>query len=320
MVVGVSATNVSEVVLWPRRSRKTWSKQGVRGGPQDPPGHTRRGGLAAAAAGVGGFLAAKTFGTPAAQATHIPPLAVAPTNFPSLPSGHPGGPVILGDVNDGDRRTTIFGSSTAATADLTALYVTHLATGNLSNAARPLTTRGILGETKAESEFSAGVRGVATTPSGRSEAKGVSGQSLGGGGIGVMGEANGGTSAVGVLGISKSGTGVEGRAAAGTSAEIGVLGSCSSFSGVGVVAVNSAGVAFRARGPVILEDRATIVGNLKVGPSNAVPALMVDTANPADGQTAILVRRNVGEVSRQRVSMGPPDSAGPGFRVLRAPN
>lgn len=42
---------------------------------------------------------------------------------------------------------------------------------------------------------------------------------------------------------------------------------------------------------------------------------------PADGETAMLVRRNVGGAfSLQRVSMGAADSGGAGFKVLRVPN
>lgn len=42
---------------------------------------------------------------------------------------------------------------------------------------------------------------------------------------------------------------------------------------------------------------------------------------PADGETALLVRRNVGGgFSTQRVSMGTVDSGGTGFKVLRVPN
>ncbi|MEM2373189.1 MAG: hypothetical protein QXI11_01975 [Thermoproteota archaeon] len=41
----------------------------------------------------------------------------------------------------------------------------------------------------------------------------------------------------------------------------------------------------------------------------------------ADGETALLLRRNVGGTySLVRVSMGPPDSGGTGYRVLRVPN
>ncbi|MEM4498067.1 MAG: hypothetical protein QW692_04485 [Nitrososphaerota archaeon] len=41
----------------------------------------------------------------------------------------------------------------------------------------------------------------------------------------------------------------------------------------------------------------------------------------ADGETALLIRRNVGGTySVVRVSMGPPDSGGTGYRVLRVPN
>jgi hypothetical protein len=41
----------------------------------------------------------------------------------------------------------------------------------------------------------------------------------------------------------------------------------------------------------------------------------------ADGETALLLRRNVGGAfALERVTVGPPDSAGPGFRVLRITN
>jgi len=44
-------------------------------------------------------------------------------------------------------------------------------------------------------------------------------------------------------------------------------------------------------------------------------------SEPADGETALLVRRNVGAVlTLQRVSMGATDSGGAGFKVLRVPN
>lgn len=48
----------------------------------------------------------------------------------------------------------------------------------------------------------------------------------------------------------------------------------------------------------------------------------VRLSNPiADGETALLVRRNVaGTCSIQRVTVGASDSAGQGFRVLRVPN
>jgi hypothetical protein len=41
----------------------------------------------------------------------------------------------------------------------------------------------------------------------------------------------------------------------------------------------------------------------------------------ADGETALLLRRNVGGVfSLVRISMGAPDSGGTGYRILRVPN
>jgi hypothetical protein len=113
-----------------------------------------------------------------------------------------------------------------------------------------------------------------------------------------------GSSAAGVLGVSRGDFGP------------GVRGVSLRPSGVGVLAENQqGGIALRARGP------ARIAGDLKVGPSNANPALQVDANSFAPGQTAILVRRNVGGTfSTQRVSMGPPNSGGAGFRVLRVPN
>jgi hypothetical protein len=118
------------------------------------------------------------------------------------------------------------------------------------------------------------------------------------------------------LGIGVQGKAFRGTGVFGNGHEVGVRGSCDSQTGVGVLANNTkGGVAFRALGA------ARVVGNLKVGLSNANPALKVDAANPANGHTAILVRRNVeGALSTQRVSMGPPDSGGAGFRVLRVPN
>ena len=53
--------------------------------------------------------------------------------------------------------------------------------------------------------------------------------------------------------------------------------------------------------------------------ANAV--LNLELAPPADGETALLVRRNVGGAySLQRVSMGAADSGGVGYKVLRVPN
>jgi hypothetical protein len=47
----------------------------------------------------------------------------------------------------------------------------------------------------------------------------------------------------------------------------------------------------------------------------------LDIAEPADTETALLIRRNVsGTLSLQRVSMGATDSGGSGFKVLRVPN
>ena len=53
--------------------------------------------------------------------------------------------------------------------------------------------------------------------------------------------------------------------------------------------------------------------------ASSQPQLVVD--DPADGDTGILVRRNVGStLTLQRVSMGAVDSGGVGFKLLRVPN
>jgi hypothetical protein len=50
-------------------------------------------------------------------------------------------------------------------------------------------------------------------------------------------------------------------------------------------------------------------------------AIGAELSAPADGQTALLLRRNVGgSFTLQRVSMGAADSGGAGFKVLRVPN
>jgi hypothetical protein len=55
------------------------------------------------------------------------------------------------------------------------------------------------------------------------------------------------------------------------------------------------------------------------GTATLVESLTVE--EPADGETALLLRRNVGgTLTLQRVSMGAADSAGTGFKVLRVPN
>lgn len=101
-----------------------------------------------------------------------------------------------------------------------------------------------------------------------------------------------------------------------TGVTIGVWGNCASPDGVAVLADNiePGGVAIKARGTTTLE------GELNVGlPAGA--SFRVDLADPGLSETAILVRRNVGgNITLQRVSMGGPDSAGAGFRVLRVPN
>ena len=55
--------------------------------------------------------------------------------------------------------------------------------------------------------------------------------------------------------------------------------------------------------------------------SPATTDALVAKTSPADGQTAISVRRNIGGTyTLQVVSMGAVDSAGVGFRTLRVPN
>jgi hypothetical protein len=62
-------------------------------------------------------------------------------------------------------------------------------------------------------------------------------------------------------------------------------------------------------------------GEAQVEANNGDLAFRVDATDPAAGQTAILVRRNVGGTfSLQRVSVGASNSGGTGFRVLRVPN
>lgn len=54
---------------------------------------------------------------------------------------------------------------------------------------------------------------------------------------------------------------------------------------------------------------------------STTPSVRVNTTDPADGATALLVRRNVGgTLTLQTVSMGATDSGGVGFKVLRVPN
>jgi hypothetical protein len=216
---------------------------------KDQSGPTRREGIAAAAGGVSGFLAAQALARPTpARGSHI-------------------GPVLLGHENaTGGEATTIAspGPSIAAFAGK------HL---------RPQGRHfGVEGWVESDDNAAAGVHGVANAFTG--------------------------SAATGVLGVSRGEFGA------------GVRGVSLRPSGVGVLAENQdGGIAFRARGP------ARIAGDLKVGPSNANPALQVAATDPAPGQTAILVRRNVGGTfSTQRVSMGPPNSGGAGFRVLRVPN
>jgi hypothetical protein len=153
---------------------------------------------------------------------------------------------------------------------------------------------------------SVGVRGVASATVG--ETIGVEGVSRSIGGVGVRGF----SSLIGVSGYTNTGVGVRGFASAGSGQTVGVLGTCASPEGVGVLADNTApqpGLAVHVR-----------TGDLAVGePAN--PWFRVTSTDPQNGQTALLVRRNVnGVLSTQRVSVGPANSGGNGFRVLRVPN
>jgi hypothetical protein len=114
---------------------------------------------------------------------------------------------------------------------------------------------------------------------------------------------------------SSTGVGVSGLASSSVGLTSGVWGSCASAAGVGVRADNTdGGLALQARGNTRLE------GTLDVGPPASL-SFTVDPTNPGNGETAILVRRNVGGIlSQQRVSVGPPNSGGAGFRVLRVAN
>lgn len=61
--------------------------------------------------------------------------------------------------------------------------------------------------------------------------------------------------------------------------------------------------------------------NLRVADSSGVLQTAAQLLLPADGETALLVRRNVGGTQTvQRVSMGATDSGGSGFKLLRVPN
>jgi hypothetical protein len=243
--------------------------------------------MVAAAGGVSGFLAAQALARPApARASHS-------------------GAVLLGHSNFTDGPTSI----SAQDPGPEAFTGKHVGT-NIPSAFEPAKT-GVRGEVASPISGSAGVRGVATDQRGGTTF-GVRGVSLSPNGKGVIGEADfSGGAAIGVEGNSASGTGV-----LGVGGTRGVWGTTNDPTGVGVLAANTGdGIAFRSLGA------ARIVGNVKVGPSTANPAFEVKTADPAPGQTAILVRRNVnGVFSTQRVSMGPPNSGGQGFRVLRVPN
>jgi hypothetical protein len=260
------------------------------GGANEHSDPTRREGIVAAAGGVSGFLAAQALAAAPARASHVGAVLLEHTNFS-------GGP-------------TSISSQTGPET----FRATHNGT-QLAGAFEPAKT-GLLGETASPISGSAGVRGVARDqgrgPGGAGTTYGVRGVSLSPNGKGVIGEADfSGGAAVGVEGNSASGTGVLGHGG-----NIGVWGTSSDPTGVGVLADNpGGGIAFRARGAARITD------NLKVGPSNANPAFQVDASSFAPGQTAILVRRNVGGTfSTQRVSMGGPNSGGAGFRMLRVPN
>jgi hypothetical protein len=169
-------------------------------------------------------------------------------------------------------------------------------------------THGVQGESWSPAAGCSGVRGVTTHPDG--SGYGVHGIAVGRDGTGVFGEADAsrGGSTKGVLGSSDAGTGVLGLGQV-----AGVWGTvrAGAQNGVGVLADNTeGGVALRARGDVEVK-----------GTQNGPIAFTVDVTDPPAGQTAILVRRNVGGTfSLQRVAVGAPDSGGTGFRVLMVPN
>jgi hypothetical protein len=268
---------------------------------QGPPVRTRRG-VIAAAGGVGALLAAKTLGSPApAQAMHR-------------------GPVYLGDVN-------------LAAGDITSIV--SFASGGRptfrgENTSQQGGAYGVEGRTSSLQPSSSGVHGVATQTNGNANgvhglaqgsggdgvfgeatnpnanANGVHGQARGPGGNGVFGEAPG-QYATGVWGLAR---GERGTGVSGTGGFAGVWGAADTTSGYGVLADSAGpGVALLARGEAQVEA------------NNGDLAFRVDATDPAVGQTAILVRRNVGGTfSLQRVSVGAPNSGGTGFRVLRVPN
>jgi hypothetical protein len=177
-------------------------------------------------------------------------------------------------------------------------------------------SRGIQGETWSDREGSAGLYGVATSTTGNGA--GVLGITLAPEGEGVVGRAIADTGTpTGVVGMADHvGVGVFGTVSGSPGVTVGVWGSVVSPAGVGVLADNDGGQALRARGSTSLE------GKLEVGPpAPALRSFTVDSANLTNGQTAILVLRNVnGALSVQRVTMGAANSGGAGFRVLRVPN
>jgi len=260
------------------------------------PRRTRREAIAAAGGGVGGLVAGHILARPErASASHI-------------------GPVWLGDRNElpanRGKPTTIVGDPRGQSA----LIVANTATGFATNGVHGISNSGRTG--------SAGVRGVARASIGAA-GSGVHGLSLGGlGGTGVVGEAHESGSSTGVRGDSRPGVGVQGR----SEQSVGVWGRTESPNSFGLLAENTnvGGVALRAR------------GNLEAGSPAGIPfspSFRADAADPVDGETAILVRRNVGGVvggppgtfAFQRVLVGPRGSGGGGtgpngFRALRVPN
>ena len=207
------------------------------------------------------------------------------------------GPVYLGDYNNaGSDRTAI---------EQGAAQPTFLARNTFSQGFGRRAI-GVQGETFSQTPFSAGVYGIATHLNG--SGYGVRGVAIGHDGTGVDGVAVG-AAGTGVSGRSDSATGVRGSGKV-----AGVWGTvpAGAQSGVGVLADNiEGGVALRARGDV----------EVRVPGNPATTSFRVDVTDPPAGQTAILVRRNVGgTLSLQRVSVGAANSGGTGFRVLRVPN
>jgi hypothetical protein len=263
------------------------------------PRRTRREAIVAAGGGVGGLLAAQSLARPApAQASHSGFVQLAHTNIPVEP------PLAL---------TTVIQSGGAATA--------FEGESTTSGPFSPIAT-GVRGSVVSGEPGSAGVRGIAENPGGFTY--GVVGRSNSRNGTGVLGRADTpGGQAAGVRGLclSEDGIGVAGRGLGrfgigvqGIGRETGMLAACERPGGTGLIAACSRGVALRTR------------GTLEAGPSIASPSFRVDAADPAQDETAILVKRNVnGALSLQRVTVGPPGSGGggtgpAGFRVLRVPN